>query len=183
MNRNAAPVGSAGRVTLILGGCRSGKSRHALLLAEQVATEGRVFLATCTPQDDEMRERVARHRTERGEGWQTVEAPLDIADAIGIHGKKAAVIVLDCLTLWMGNLFVKSMEMEEISIEIDQLTAALTRCPCPVIVVSNELGMGIVPDNAMARKYRDAVGWTNQAVASCAQRVILTVAGIPMVLK
>lgn len=176
-------VPASGHINLILGGCRSGKSHHALRLAEQLASDGRVFLATCTPQDDEMKDRVARHQAERGIGWQTVEEPLDIADAIDLYGNRATVILLDCLTLWMGNLFVDSLKVEKILTEINRLTDALKSCPCPVFVVSNEVGMGIVPDNAIARQYRDAVGWANQAVAACADRVILTVAGIPLVVK
>lgn len=172
-----------GPVILVLGGCRSGKSRHALSLAEQTAETPRVFLATCVAQDDEMRDRVARHRAERGSGWTTVEEPVHIARAIDTQGKTASVILLDCLTLWMGNLFMESTNMDLLLAHIGKLTEALDRCLCPVIVVSNEVGMGIVPDNALARQYRDVVGWTNQAVAAQADQVILTVAGIPMRIK
>ena len=130
-----------------------------------------------------MIDRVKRHQSERGKYWKTVEEPIDISGVLDRLGNGASVILLDCLTLWMGNLFMNTMEMAAISTEIQKLTAALTRCPCPVIVVSNEVGMGIVPDNAMPRRYRDATGWANQAVAACASRVILTVAGIPWVIK
>jgi adenosylcobinamide kinase / adenosylcobinamide-phosphate guanylyltransferase len=183
MEKTAAEADKMHHITFILGGCRSGKSRHALFLAEKSTQDNRLFLATCVPEDDEMRDRVSRHQSERGKGWKTIEEPLDIGGVIDVHGGNASVILLDCLTLWMGNLFMRSMDMDAIRSETQKLTAALNRCPCPVIVVSNEVGMGIVPENALARAYRDAVGWVNQAVAACADRVILTVAGIPMVVK
>jgi adenosylcobinamide kinase / adenosylcobinamide-phosphate guanylyltransferase len=171
-------------ITLVLGGCRSGKSLYALEFAEKNhAGENNLFLATCVPHDEEMKDRVHRHQDERGSQWQALEVPVDIAGAIREHGAGADVILVDCLTLWVSNLFMESEDYDRtLSYALD-LQEALKDAACPVILVSNELGMGIVPENALARRYRDAVGGVNQAVAKCAHRVILTVAGIPMTVK
>ncbi len=164
----------------VVGGCRSGKSRHALEIAEKLADIHRVFIATCVPYDEEMKDRVRRHREDRGAAWITVDAPVELADAILKHSQTAQVILVDCLTLWMSNLL---MESENIESRVEQLTTAINRAQCPVIVVSNEVGTGIVPGNALARQYRDAVGLANQKVAACVDKVIWMVAGIPVPVK
>lgn len=171
-------------ITLVLGGCRSGKSRYALELAEQqYAGKTNLFIATCVPGDEEMKDRVRRHQEERGGQWQPLEVPVDIAGAIQTHGAGADVILVDCLTLWVSNLFLETQEYDRVMTHARGLQNALESAPCPVILVSSELGMGIVPDNALARRYRDAVGGVNQVVAGCASQVILSVAGIPMTIK
>ena len=130
-----------------------------------------------------MRQRVARHQKERDRSWKTVEAPLLLAEAIDTNSIKADVILVDCLTLWISNLLMASDDPEKIETQIPQLTAVLAKSACPVVVVSNEVGQGIVPENKLARQFRDLVGYANQAVAACANQVIWTVAGIPVKIK
>jgi len=171
-------------VTFILGGCRSGKSRYALEAARKLAAEQRIFIATAVPFDAEMRERVARHQVERGKEWDTVEAPLGLPEAIEAHGRQPEhVILVDCLTLWINNLLLESAESSAAQMKIPQLVEAIQRARCPVILVSNEVGAGIVPENSLARSFRDIVGSMNQAVAACAAKVIWVVAGIPVPIK
>ena len=167
---------------LILGGCRSGKSSHALQLAEGMG-QRRVFVATCVPHDDEMQTRVDRHRQERNDTWDTLEVPVDLADAITAHSPSADVMLLDCLTLWLSNLLMETQDVKQIRRWIDQLAEAVKAAPNAVVLVSNEVGAGIVPENRLARLYRDLAGWTNQAVAAACNRVVWTVAGIPVTIK
>jgi len=170
-------------ITLVLGGCRSGKSRHALKRAEAYPGNRHLFIATCVPEDAEMKSRVARHQAERGAMWTALEIPVRLDRAIRDESPRADVILVDCLTLWMSNLFAETMDTDKIHTSVTNLTDALAAARCPVILVSNEVGTGIVPDTALARQYRDAVGGMNQAVAAAADRVILTVAGIPVTIK
>ena len=172
-----------GKITLILGGCRSGKSRLAIDLAEKIQGKRRIFLATCVPQDKEMRQRVKRHQQSRSPEWEAVETPIDLAGAIDDYSARADVVVADCLTLWVSNLFMEKNAVPLVDAQTGRLTASLASAQCPVILVSNELGQGIVPENALARQYRDVVGAVNQRVAAAAHRVILTVAGIPLTIK
>jgi adenosylcobinamide kinase / adenosylcobinamide-phosphate guanylyltransferase len=165
---------------LVLGGCRSGKSRHALELAEKISEKNRVFIATCVPYDEEMKDRVRCHQQDRDSSWTTVDAPVELADAVSKYSRKANVILADCLTLWMSNLLMESKNLEN---RIEELTTAISQVQSPVIIVSNEVGTGIVPENALARQYRDAVGLANQKVAACVDKVIWVVAGIPVRIK
>ena len=174
---------SNSQTILILGGCRSGKSRHALHLAGRYLGKRNLFIATCVPADKEMKQRVARHQSERGEEWSVLEVPIRLAETIKAESHQADVILVDCLTLWMSNLIMETVKQGEIDTFVGHLTDALAITQCPIILVSNEVGTGIVPDNALARRYRDAAGWMNQAVAGVADRVILTVAGIPVDVK
>jgi adenosylcobinamide kinase/adenosylcobinamide-phosphate guanylyltransferase len=167
----------------VLGGCRSGKSKYALETARQLPGNTRVFIATCNPQDEEMRRRVARHQQERDRSWTTVEAPLFLPEAVTANSRNADVILVDCLTFWITNLLMASDDPDKIEMQIPQLTTALAKSPCPVVVVSNEVGQGIVPENKLARQFRDLVGYANQAVAACADQVIWTVAGIAVEIK
>ncbi|MDM8550280.1 bifunctional adenosylcobinamide kinase/adenosylcobinamide-phosphate guanylyltransferase [Desulfobacterales bacterium HSG2] len=167
----------------VIGGCRSGKSRHALEIAEQISENNRIFIATCVPYDEEMRERVANHQKERGPTWATLEAPILLPGAILENSRKAGVILGDCLTLWISNLLLDPNESERIDGHISELTQSLERAECPVILVSNEVGGGIVPENKLARRFRDVVGAANQTVAACSDRVIWMVAGIPVPIK
>lgn len=169
--------------TLIIGGCRSGKSRHALQIAETSGTRQKLFIATCVPQDEEMRERVRRHQQERGDDWQALEVPIEVASAIARKGVDAGLILVDCLTLWISNIMLENETEDAIHRRIDALCDLLTAPPCPVILVSNEVGTGIVPENALARHYRDLVGRANQQVAAACRQVIWMVAGIPVTIK
>lgn len=167
----------------VIGGCRSGKSRQALMIAESLAREKRVFIATCIAYDDEMKDRIARHRQERSRRWHTVEAPLHLPEAILEAGGAAGVLLVDCLTLWINNLLMEKHDTGQITDQVQSLARAVKAAACPVILVSNEVGTGIVPENALARLYRDLVGSANQAVAECADQVIWMVAGIPVTIK
>ena len=167
---------------LVLGGCRSGKSSHALSLADGMGNR-RVFVATCVPRDDEMTERVNRHRQERDDTWDTLEIPVDLAEAITTCSPTADVMLVDCLTLWLSNLLEQTQDIGRIRRRIDGLAEAVKAAPHAVILVSNEVGAGIVPENRLARLYRDLAGWTNQAMAAACDRVVWTVAGIPVTIK
>jgi len=167
------------RLTLVLGGAASGKSAFAerLVLAHRGATP--VYIATAQAFDAEMTDKIAQHRRQRGANWRTLEHPLDAAAALGSLGADAAVL-LDCATLWLSNQMLADADL---AAETDRLLAALASCAAPVVVVSNEVGQGIVPDNALARRFRNAQGRLNQRLAAAAGQVVLLVAGLPMVLK
>ncbi|MCP4369382.1 MAG: bifunctional adenosylcobinamide kinase/adenosylcobinamide-phosphate guanylyltransferase [Deltaproteobacteria bacterium] len=169
--------------TFILGGCRSGKSRHALELAEKIQANKRIFIATCIPHDDEMKERIDRHKKDRDKSWKTFEVPVQLPEAISEKSRKGDVILIDCLTLWINNLLVEIEVHDVIDQRIHKLILALKDAKCPIILVSNEVGAGIVPENKLARYFRDLTGFTNQKVAECADNVIWMVAGIPVSIK
>ncbi len=169
--------------TLILGGCRSGKSSHALALANQVSGNKKIFMATSVPTDQEMRDRVNKHVQERGDSWQTAEVPVDIPEKIEMLAPDVDVILVDCLTLWVSNIMFHGSDSQGIFKKVEQLTRVLKKAACPVIMVSNEVGSGIVPENALARKFRDMAGFVNQRVAAASDVVTLVVAGIPMNIK
>lgn len=171
------------QTTLITGGCRSGKSRHALALGEDLTGGRKVFIATCTPRDAEMQSRVQRHQSERGPHWQTVEEPLDIGQAILRHGPAANLCLVDCLTLWITNLMLAHENDEMVGRVVKRLCKIISDPPCDLILVTNEVGGGIVPENQLARRFRDMTGWTNQQVAAACQTVIWTVAGIAVTIK
>ena len=171
------------KIVFVLGGCRSGKSRHALETVEKIGGDKKVFIATCLPDDDEMKQRVARHQEERGRDWETVEAPLKLPEAITASSRTADAVVVDCLTLWISNLMMEYAAPERVEAQIPRLTGALESAKCPVVLVSNEVGSGVVPENRLARQFRDLVGFVNQAVAACADRVVWSVAGIAVTIK
>lgn len=162
---------------LILGGARSGKSRHAQAIAEGLGPR-RLYLATAEAHDAEMAERIGRHRAERGAGWRTVEAPLAVPEAI--LAADADALLVDCLTLWLSNLMFAGRDPEA---ETGRLIAALDRAACPVVLVSNEVGMGLVPDTPLGRRFRDAQGRLNQRVAAAVPAVAFVAAGLPLRLK
>lgn len=164
---------------LVLGGARSGKSRYAQQRAEALAGD-RVFVATAQALDTEMAERIARHRSDRGDRWRTIEAPLALAPVIAAEASADRVLLVDCLTLWVSNLLLADRAVEP---AVAELLAALAAARGPVILVANEVGLGIVPDNALARRFRDAAGWVNQAVAAAADEVQFLAAGLPLTLK
>lgn len=162
-------------ITLVLGGARSGKSAYAEKIIEDLG--GGTYLATSRVWDAEMAERVQIHQDRRNELWHTIEEPVHIFELI--ENSKAPMLV-DCLTLWLSNL----MEEEcDIALETNNLCAALGAANSDIVLVSNEVGLGIVPDNALARNFRDHAGRLNQAVAQVADRVLFIAAGLPMVLK
>lgn len=165
-------------VTLLLGGARSGKSRRALQLAEAAAPT-RTFIATAEPLDDEMASRIAKHQADRGEGWATCEAPTDLVEALQRTVEPGHVVLVDCLTLWLSNLMHHDRNVDE---EIRQLIDALA-LPGELILVSNEVGLGLVPGTPLGRSFRDQQGWLNQAVAEVSDRVEFVAAGLPLVLK
>jgi len=167
---------------LVIGGCRSGKSRHALHLAEQVSGQ-KIFIATCIPHDKEMEQRVMHHQRQRDSTWKTLEAPIFLPDAIIKQGLKGNVLLVDCLTLWINNLIMDDRNAAKIDNHINNLIRSLDEAECPVILVSNEVGCGIVPENKLARRFRDIAGFTNQKVADFADRVIWMVAGISVKIK
>jgi adenosylcobinamide kinase/adenosylcobinamide-phosphate guanylyltransferase len=164
--------------TLVLGGARSGKTAFAQGKAQDAAARP-IMIATGQAFDDEMRMRIARHQQDRGERWATVEAPLDLASALAALTADDAVVV-DCLTLWLSNLM---HAQADIAARTAELLAALAACPARVWLVSNEVGQGIVPDNALARRFRDEAGRLHQALAAAADDVFLIVAGLPLRLK
>ncbi len=169
-------------ISLVLGGARSGKSTTAEAWVEAEAKrKGRqaTYIATGQAWDDEMKERVALHQERRGTIWQTIEEPLQVADLLPTL-PTGQPILFDCLTLWITNHLLAE---HDLNAEIDTLVAALQQAPAPVVCVSNEVGLGVVPDNALSRKFRDAQGRLNQKVAAIANRVIFVAAGLPMVLK
>lgn len=166
-------------VTLILGGARSGKSSYAEHLAESRPGPC-VYLATADAGDAEMAERIALHRQRRGARWTTHEEPLALAGALAATSRPDAVVVVDCLTLWLSNVMHAKLDVEN---ECELLSAALRGLSGPVVLVSNEVGLGIVPDNALARRFRDAAGRLNQGVAAVADRVVFVAAGLPLTLK
>jgi adenosylcobinamide kinase/adenosylcobinamide-phosphate guanylyltransferase len=166
-------------VTLILGGARSGKSQHALGLADEHLGDA-VFIATATANDAEMAARIANHQAERGTRWQTVEAPVDLPDALRQLSPNTAVCLVDCLTLWLTNLM---MAERDVAADAQRLIDVLEVQRVPTILVTNEVGFGIVPENALARRFRDEAGRLHQQVAKIADRVILMAAGLPLILK
>lgn len=169
--------------TLVTGGCRSGKSRHALHLADNIKGLQKHFIATCMPGDDEMRMRVVNHQKERSKDWITVESPFELAEAVDTHGRDSDIILVDCLTLWVSNMLLKYGPAELFARYCPQLAASIQSAPCPVILVTNEVGTGVVPENKLARQFRDSAGYVNQCVAEVCDRVVWMVAGIPVTVK
>lgn len=165
-------------VTLVLGGARSGKSRFAEALVEQ--TPRPVYLATAEPLDSEMSKRIRAHRERRGPRWTTVEEPLRLTDALREHTGTGRAVLVDCLTLWVSNLLHVQRDLDA---EVELLLESLPACAGPVVFVSNEVGMGVVPENRLARQFRDGVGVLHQRLAERAQRVYLLAAGIPITVK
>lgn len=170
------------KTILITGGCRSGKSRFALDYANRHFTN-RLYLATGQALDEEMKERIRNHRKERSQDWRTVEEPLNIAGAIEQEAAKAGVILIDCVTLWVSNMLFQNMPEEEIMRSVGALAEKIHKPLCSFILVTNEVGAGIVPENRLARRFRDLVGMVNQKLAACADEVYWLVSGIPIKIK
>jgi adenosylcobinamide kinase/adenosylcobinamide-phosphate guanylyltransferase len=165
--------------TLVLGGARSGKSAFAEKLIEDTGF-ARVYLATATAGDDEMKARIAHHRAQRGEGWTTIEEPLALVDALTREATRGRVVLVDCLTLWLSNLMSAQRDPE---IEARRLTRFLGVAKYPIVFVSNEVGLGLVPETPLGRAFRDAQGRLNQVVATAVPQVAFIAAGLPLWLK
>ena len=169
-------------LTLITGGCRSGKSTHAITIASASPASRKFFIATALPVDEEMRARIAHHRRSRPAEFQTLEEPQRLVAVLeSLHGR-ADVVVIDCLTLWISNLLQESSD-EAILAEADALASVNVRAAFSTIIVTDEVGWGVVPDNPVARRFRDLLGWTNQRIARAADEVLLMAAGYPLRLK
>jgi adenosylcobinamide kinase / adenosylcobinamide-phosphate guanylyltransferase len=172
-------------LTLVTGGARSGKSRYALELAGRYAKPA--FIATAEPLDDELCERIRRHRRERPASFATFEEPVDLAAALRRLPAATEVAVIDCLTMWLGNLYHRRGQQPAGDLhdfpEIGAFLAAAAAPPCPLVVVTNEVGLGIIAADAASRSFVDVAGRLNQEVAAQAQRVVLLVCGQPLVVK
>jgi adenosyl cobinamide kinase/adenosyl cobinamide phosphate guanylyltransferase len=169
-------------LTLITGGCRSGKSTHAISIASASPAPRKFFIATAEALDDEMRARITHHRRSRPAQFQTIEEPLKLSRVIESLYGRAEMVVVDCLTLWISNLLPEQGD-EAILAQSGALANALLQAPFSSIVVTDEVGWGIVPDNPVARRFRDLLGWTNQKIARVADEVLLMAAGYPLRLK
>ena len=172
-----------GKLILVLGGARSGKSGFAQRLAQERGGEAVAYVATAEAKDEEMAARIALHRRSRPTIWQTVEAPSRLPESIIEHSRHANVLLVDCLTLWISNLLFETGDSEKVLDRIGDLIQAIESADCPVVLVSNEVGTGIVPENKLARQYRDLAGAVNQTVAQHADKVVWMVAGIPVKIK
>ena len=166
------------KISLVLGGAKSGKSKYAEDLSANY--ENKLYIATAEARDEEMKSRIKAHEKQRGSKWQTIEEPLNIKDHFTSQHKPNSVILVDCMTMWLSNLFEQNCNIET---ETELLLKTLPNCTADVILVSNELGLSIVPENALARKFRDDQGILNQKLAKVANNVVFIVAGLPINLK
>lgn len=169
--------GGLPRLTLVLGGARSGKSRYAESL---IGSQAAIYVATAEIHDEEMAARIAAHRERRSSNWTTREAPLDLAAALTADDPAGRPMLVECLTLWVSNLLLAGRDPASDSAD---LIRRLSDVAAPVVFVANEVGLGIVPDNALARRFRDHAGRLNQDIAAVADRVVFVAAGLPLVLK
>jgi adenosylcobinamide kinase/adenosylcobinamide-phosphate guanylyltransferase len=167
------------QTTLVLGGARSGKSAFAEQLID-LSNFTRIYLATATAGDDEMAARIAQHRNRRADGWITIEEPLALVDALTREATRGRAVLVDCLTLWLSNIMMADRDPE---IEARRLTRFLGVASYPIVFVSNEVGMGLVPETPLGRAFRDAQGRLNQLVAAAVPNVVFIAAGLPLWLK
>ncbi|MBC8286402.1 MAG: bifunctional adenosylcobinamide kinase/adenosylcobinamide-phosphate guanylyltransferase, partial [Nitrospinae bacterium] len=172
----------SGKTILVTGGSRSGKSRYALQLSKST-NNPKIFIATAEPLDDEMTERIKNHQNERGKEWTTIEEPLDPAKMLRAKGNQPCFIVLDCITLWLSNMVMKNMEQKIILERVHEFVRQCKTCIGDIIVITNELGSGIVPLEPSSRSFRDIAGQTNQILASQFDEVVNMVSGIPVIIK
>lgn len=171
-----------GKIVFITGGARSGKSRLAESLTEGFGTP-LCYIATGEARDEEMAVRIAAHRSRRGNGWQTVEEPIRLMEALKAAEGRFQAVLVDCVTLWLTNLLLSHEDADRALAEARALAALLPELTIPIVLVSNEVGMGIVPENALARSFRDLSGKANQTLAAAADEVYVTISGIPLKLK
>lgn len=170
-------------IIYVCGGARSGKTGYAQKIVEEMAAGqglAKIYVATAQAWDEEMADRIKRHQGERGPDWQTAEAPMDLPAKILELSNPETILLVDCLTLWLTNILLAERDIDA---ERIALVAAIEGAKGPVVVVSNEVGMGIVPENALARRFRDEAGWVNQAVANTADKAVLVASGLPVILK
>ncbi|MGI9482985.1 MAG: bifunctional adenosylcobinamide kinase/adenosylcobinamide-phosphate guanylyltransferase [Hyphomicrobiales bacterium] len=170
---------SNSRHILVLGGARSGKSTYAEGLAEG-HTGPLVYIATAEPRDGEMSERIAAHVERRGPSWKTVEAPLELASAITQNAADGMFMLVDCITFWLTNVMLNE---QDTGVAAAELADVIAKAPGTIVLVSNEVGLGIVPENALARRFRDEAGWVNQKLAAICDKVVFVAAGLPLHLK
>jgi adenosylcobinamide kinase/adenosylcobinamide-phosphate guanylyltransferase len=168
---------------LVVGGCRSGKSRYA----EQWVADNfvdRIFVATLERRGDaEMDRRIVLHRASRGEGWQTIEEPLSLSGLLADQERPGRIFLVDCLTMWLSNMLLRDMSDAEIEAEVRRLAATATGLAASLVLVANEVGLGIVPESSLGRRFRDLAGWTNQQMAEVCGQVVFVAAGLPIRLK
>jgi adenosylcobinamide kinase/adenosylcobinamide-phosphate guanylyltransferase len=169
------------RTILITGGARSGKSRYAEQRAGELGGR-RLYIATAEAKDNEMAQRIAEHKLRRGDEWRTIEEPFELSSALLAQRGRTDCALVDCVTLWLSNLLLHR-DAEFAGENVEQLVETLPRLDFHVVLVTNEVGWGIVPENALARQFRDLAGWANQQIAAAADEVILAVAGVPMIVK
>jgi adenosylcobinamide kinase / adenosylcobinamide-phosphate guanylyltransferase len=169
-------------IVFITGGCRSGKSRFALNYGDRHFSK-KIFLATSEILDEEMARRVEQHKKTRGPDWLTIEEPWQIVEKIEGYADKGEVILLDCMTLWLSNLMMRWKEDQKIMEEVNKLVRTIEQRDISFLLVSNEVGMGIVPADPLTRRFRDLAGYTNQRIAAIADKAIFMVSGIPIFLK
>ena len=168
---------------LVGGGARSGKSSFAQKMAEELPGR-RVYLATAQALDREMEQRIAKHQADRGSAWlATLEEPLNLTDCLQSASTDFDIILVDCITLWLSNLMGRNDQDQQILAEIDKLAAALNRLPATIILVSNEVGLGLVPEHPLGRRFRDLAGIANQRLAQACREVYFTIWGLPQRLK
>ncbi|MBU4473296.1 MAG: bifunctional adenosylcobinamide kinase/adenosylcobinamide-phosphate guanylyltransferase [Candidatus Omnitrophica bacterium] len=171
-----------GKITFILGGARSGKSKYALDLAGNLGGKV-VFIATCQPKDAEMKKRINIHRNLRPSHWKTFEEPLDLRLPLKKIGSRFDIIIIDCLTLLVSNLILKGIKENKIKARFRKLVSMLTKTKAQTIIVSNEVGLGIVPQNKLARDFRDIAGRINQMIAAESDEIYFLISGIPWRIK
>lgn len=171
-----------GKIIFILGGARSGKSNYAISLAKRLKKKV-IFIATCNPLDEEMKERVKKHRKSRPNTWKTIEEEIDIDLLLQKLNRQNEIIIIDCLTIWISNLQLKYKNEEKIEDKIKSFLKVLEKIKTTLIIVSNEVGSGIVPENKIARNYRDILGNLNQEVAKLSSEVYFLISGVPIKIK
>jgi adenosylcobinamide kinase/adenosylcobinamide-phosphate guanylyltransferase len=169
------------RTILITGGARSGKSKYAEQRAGELGSQ-RLYIATAEAKDEEMAQRIAEHKMRRGNEWRTIEEPFELSPVLLAQRGRTDCTLVDCLTLWLSNLLLHH-DAGSAARSVDELVKTLPRLDFHLLLVTNEVGWGIVPDNSVARQFRDIAGWANQQIAAVADEVILTVAGVPMIVK
>ena len=171
-------------ITLVLGGARSGKSQYAEQLGHEWLGANpkseRLYIATCQAFDDEMSNRIDKHKEQRGDNWTTIEEPFQLADCLARERDNSRFILVDCLTLWLTNHLLAENNIDQ---EISNLCDALAKAEGDIVLVANEVGLGIVPENKLARQFRDHAGICNQRVAKVADRVVFIAAGLPLAMK
>jgi adenosylcobinamide kinase/adenosylcobinamide-phosphate guanylyltransferase len=171
----------AKQIILVTGGARSGKSKYAEQRARELGPR-RLYIATAEAKDEEMAQRIAEHKRRRGNDWATVEEPVELSSALLAQRGRTDCALVDCLTIWLSNLLLHR-DGNFAEDRVEELVETLPRLDFHAVLVTNEVGWGIVPDNALARQFRDLAGWANQRIAAAANEVVLAVAGIPMIVK